>query len=639
MRKPKETVSQVPRLMAEWDFEANSAEGLFPEQLGSQSNREASWKCEYGHKWKSKISNRYHGRGCPECNKRLKTSFPEQAVFFYVRKLFPDAVSGYKPEFLNRMELDIFIPELMLGIEYDGKAWHTDANRERDLRKYALCQENGIELWRIKEELKQYTPLDVPADMLFSTDDMQDKEKLGNLISQLIFYHLYPRSKIYDAWYFCHLISPVDVDIKRDEFEIREYQSILRQGSFKDKYPEAADSWHPTKNGNLRPDMFAPNSMVKAWWICELGHEWRTSFAVRARGNGCPYCSGQKVLAGFNDLGTRFPEVAKEWDYRGNGGKTPSMFTGGSSKKVSWVCKEGHRYEARIANRTTKGQGCPYCAHEKPIVGENDLATLYPQIAAEWHPTKNGEKRPQDFLPSSNKKVWWKCSECEYEYQTMITNRTKGTGCKRCAGQVLIPGVNDLASQYPEIAAEWDYERNEGVQPNQVFSQSNKTYAWKDRYGHTWMTSPNARVRGTGCPYCSGNEVWEGFNDLATTHPQIAAEWHPRKNGSLLPTQVSKGYTKKVWFLCPDCDNSYDTYIGNKIKGYGKCPYCSPRKTRAKNVLQVETGLRFKTLKEAAKSVGREDYRQIHMCCVGRCKTAHGFHWEYVEEDESCKNG
>jgi CRISPR/Cas system-associated protein Cas10 (large subunit of type III CRISPR-Cas system) len=118
---------------------------------------------------------------------------------------------------------------------------------------------------------------------------------------------------------------------------------------------------------------------------------------------------------------------------------------------------------------------------------------------------------------------------------------------------------------------------------------------------------------------------------LATTHPDIAAQWHPTMNGELLPTQVSKGYKYKVWFLCPVCNNPYDSLISNKINGYGKCPYCSPRKTRARKVLQVETGVTFKTLKEAAKSIGKEDYRQIWMCCKGKCKTAYGFHWKYTE--------
>ena len=218
---------------------------------------------------------------------------------------------------------------------------------------------------------------------------------------------------------------------------------------------------------------------------------------------------------------------------------------------------------------------------------------------------------------------------------TLITNRTKGTGCKQCAGQILVSGKNDLETLFPEIAAEWDFEENSGVLPSQVFSNTNKKYSWICKNGHKWKASPNSRTSGRGCPYCSGNLVWVGFNDLATTHPDIAAEWHPTKNCGLTPTQVSKGYSKKVWFLCPTCNKAYDSYIGNKIKGYGKCPFCSPRKTRARLVLQVETGLYFRTLREAAESIGTEDIRCIQQCCVGITKTAYGYHWQYAERSES----
>lgn len=126
MRTPKEFVADIPALMEEWDFEKNTSLCIFPDKLGSQSNTYAYWVCKYGHKWKAKINNRYNGRGCPECKKRLQISFPEQAVFFYVKQKYPDAINSYTNCFNNGMELDVFIPSLNVGIEYDGKAWHDD---------------------------------------------------------------------------------------------------------------------------------------------------------------------------------------------------------------------------------------------------------------------------------------------------------------------------------------------------------------------------------------------------------------------------------------------------------------------------------------------------------------------------------
>jgi hypothetical protein len=281
--------------------------------------------------------------------------------------------------------------------------------------------------------------------------------------------------------------------------------------------------------------------------------------------------------------------------------------------------------------RTSNKRGCPYCSHEKPIVGINDLTTVRPDLIAEWDYEKNTGLPPSQLMPNSNKQVWWRCSKCGFEYKAFVSNRCKGTGCKKCAGQVVVSGENDLQTLFPAIAAEWDFEKNNNS-PSSVFSKSNKKYHWLCKLGHSWQASPNGRVMGRGCPICSGNKVLEGFNDLQTTHPEIAKQWHPTKNNELLPSQISKGYTKKVWFICESCQNAYESYVGNKIKGYGKCPFCTIRKTRAKKVVQIETGKCFKTLKEAALSVGKTDIRQIQMCCKGRCNTAYGFHWEYSDD-------
>jgi DNA-directed RNA polymerase subunit RPC12/RpoP len=648
MRKPKITVAGVDWLMQEWDFEANSAAGIFPDLLGAQSNSYAFWKCRYGHTWKAKINNRYNGRGCPECKKALKTSFPEQAVFFYIKRVFPDAINAYNECFFNGMELDVFIPSILLGIEYDGIAWHKDKSLDNERKKYLICRENKIRLIRLKENKNHILEEREVADEIISvqtpfTSSKRSYPALDSSIKELFsaIKLVYSETGIMTAeapeqnnQSNPDLIWKLDVNSFRDRaFIFENYLATKENNSLGSRFPEVAALWHPTKNGDLTPFMFSPNSYVQVWWKGQCGHEWDSRITVMTRGAGCPYCHGQRVLKGFNDLETKFPDIAKQWHPTENGTETPDMFTFGSGHRAFWLCPECHQtWRSAINNRTTNGHGCPYCAHERPIKGVNDLPTLMPELMKEWDYDKNAGIDPSDFLSFSNKKVWWKCSKCGYEYQTLINNRTQGTGCKRCAGQVLIPGENDLESTNPDIAAEWDYEENNGVLPSQVFANSNKTYAWKCSNGHKWKASPGTRTRGCGCPYCAGNKVWPGFNDIATTNPEIAAEWHPTKNGTLLPTQVSKGYIKKVWFLCPVCQNAYESYIGNKIKGFGKCPYCSKRKTRARVVYQVETGLSFATLKEAARSVDKEDYRLIQMCCVGKCKTAFGYHWEYRDK-------
>ena len=640
--------------MKEWDFEKNSSIGIVPDNLGAQSNSYAYWVCRFGHHWKAKINNRYNGRGCPICKKKMHASFPEEAVFFYVKQKYPDAINSYRDCFFNGMELDIFIPSLNIGIEYDGVAWHKSEGLEKERTKYEICKQHSIKLIRIKENISHYKDriiLNVADDIILMRQPFSSNNNSYYLLDAVIrtllakingedtdsviplsFDNITSENLIANGP-LRFFINDGIIDTKRDKNLILEsYLISLENNSLEKVFPEIAKMWHPTLNGNLKPSMFSHGTNTTAWWLGPCGHEWESSITVMTRGYGCPYCSGQRVLKGFNDLKTINPEIASQWHPTLNEDKTPEMFTSGSGHKAYWLCNVcGQTWKTSINNRTVNKRGCPYCQQKKAITGVNDLATLYPDLVNEWDYGKNGNLDPKHLLSHSNRKVWWKCSKCGYEYQSIINNRIKGIGCANCAGMVLVPGTNDLQTIYPKIAKEWDYEKNLGINPSNVFAHSNKKYYWKCSLGHSWLTAVNNRADGKGCPICSGNIILKGFNDLATTNPDIAAQWHPTMNGDLLPTQVSKGCNKKVWFKCSVCGNAYAAYIPNKIKGYGPCPFCSPRKTRAKLVLQVESGKTFKTLKDAAKAVGSTDIRQIQMSCTGRCQTAFGFHWKYID--------
>lgn len=112
--------------------------------------------------------------------------------------------------------------------------------------------------------------------------------------------------------------------------------------SFALTHPNLATQWHPTLNGDLIPEMVTPGSGKKVWWLGECGHEWDAIIAGRSgKRLGCPYCSGHRVLAGFNDLATINPEIVKFWHPTKNGDLTPEMVTVGSKNYAWWVCKMG----------------------------------------------------------------------------------------------------------------------------------------------------------------------------------------------------------------------------------------------------------------------------------------------------------
>ena len=155
-------------------------------------------------------------------------------------------------------------------------------------------------------------------------------------------------------------------------------------------------------------------------------------------GAGCPICANDVAQAGYNDLTTLFPAVAAEWHPTKNGNLTPSQVVSGSHQTVWWRCSLGHEWRAEIVDRTRGTNGCPYCGNKKVLAGFNDLASIEPEIAAEWHPMLNGALTPEMVTAGSNRKVWWICPD-GHVWRTAISNRTnakKRTGCPVCNGNV-----------------------------------------------------------------------------------------------------------------------------------------------------------------------------------------------------------
>lgn len=203
-------------------------------------------------------------------------------------------------------------------------------------------------------------------------------------------------------------------------------------------HPMIAAEWHPTKNGPLKPTDVTSGMTKKVWWKCTEGHEWFAPISSRTRGSGCPVCSGKVVQKGYNDLASLFPEVAAQWMREKNLPLTPETVTPFSNHRVWWKCTEGHEWQALISARTASSSGCPYCTGRKVKPGYNDLATVYPEIAKEWHPTLNGELTPEMVTVGSKKRVWWRCGE-GHEWRAVIYSRTGKNkhGCPVCAGKLV----------------------------------------------------------------------------------------------------------------------------------------------------------------------------------------------------------
>lgn len=271
-------------------------------------------------------------------------------------------------------------------------------------------------------------------------------------------------------------------------------------------YPQIAAQWDAEKNDALTPDQVTPGTNRKVWWRCEAGHSWQAIVKSRVSGCGCPVCAGRKLLPGVNDFAARYPQIAAQWDQEANGVLRPNQVLPGTHRKVWWCCDQGHRWQASVLSRTVGGTGCPVCEGKQVIPGVNDFASLHPDLAAQWHPTKNLPLTPETVAVSSNHSVWWVCSQ-EHEWKATIARRSHAsTGCPVCAGKQVLAGFNDLATLDPAIAAQWDQERNGNLTPEMVTAGSAKRVWWRCDQGHVWKTKIYVRTgrQRSGCPVCAG---------------------------------------------------------------------------------------------------------------------------------------
>ena len=351
-----------------------------------------------------------------------------------------------------------------------------------------------------------------------------------------------------------------------------------------DTFPVLAKEWHPTKNTGLLPSDVLPHSNKKVWWLCPVcGNEWETTIDHRSNGRGCPKCSKKRaaekltkknLIAGVTDLKTLFPDIASQWDYEKNV-DLPEDNSPYSSRKKWWLCEKGHSYDMPISNRTALQQGCPYCSSKRVLLGYNDLASQRPDLVPQWDKLKNS-KTPYEVMVKSGYKAYWICAK-GHSYQTVVSERTrtdgKATGCPYCAGKKALAGFNDLATVRPEIAKQWDYESNGDLKPSEVTEYSMKRVYWRCDNGHVWDSTVANRSVGNGCPYCSGKKLLQGFNDLRTLFPDVAAEWSEQNKES--PEDFTAGSHTKVKWKCSKCGHIWTAQIKERTYSHTGCPKCT----------------------------------------------------------------
>jgi hypothetical protein len=392
----------------------------------------------------------------------------------------------------------MFVPDYRIGIEYDGVLYHNkEENIERDKKKNKILTENKITLIRIREN---------GLVSIWKNEFFCQAQRKASFKKCFISVLEFIKKEIkLDKNIIEKINNASELDFDDDIKLIKELHKKTKVSkSLLIKRPDLAAQWHPTKNGDLKPENVTCGSTLKVWWVCDAGHEFLMEINSRNKSFGCPYCSGMKVSID-NCIATKKPELIKEWHPTKNGELTPFDVTFGSNKIVWWLCEKGHEYKMDI-NKRNKGGGCPYCSSHK-LHMDNCLTAKRPDLAAQWHLTKNGDLKPEDFFPSSKNKIWWIC-EKGHEWQARIVDRHCGNGCPYCDGKK-VSKENSLATKRPKLVNKWDYEKNGDLTPETVTVSSGRRVWWKCNIcGHRWESNINNMSRGLGrCSKCETNFI------------------------------------------------------------------------------------------------------------------------------------
>ena len=359
--------------------------------------------------------------------------------------------------------------------------------------------------------------------------------------------------------------------------------------------PDLIRLLHPVKNGNLESYFSVEKLKDKLyWWKCPKGddHQWQDKIknvSSRKDPNWCPICNYVKIVDS-NSLFKNYPKVANQWHPTKNGDLTPKNIGPYNKSKRWWKCPEGddHEWEDTVINRTRKKRGCKICKGQITVYSTS-LIEVSPELADEWHPTKNGRITPLDVNIFDYKDYWWKCPKGDdHEWRHSVKDRISGGNCKVCSGIVLTKS-NSLANTNPKLSLQWHQVKNGNLTPFDFTSRSGDKVWWKCPKGddHIWEKEINRRVSGNGCPMCSGTILVKS-NSLKFKYPEIAKEWHTTKNGTLTPDNIAASSSKKVWWKCPKGDDHvWQAQISNRTVSNTGCGVCSSRVVSESNCLNT----------------------------------------------------
>ena len=554
-----------PASASEWHPTRNG--NLTPEDVTPHSNRVVWWQCERGHEWKTSVSNRTNGTSCPYCAGKAVN---EENCLATVNASLAAEWHPTRNDSLTAADVTQYSHKQVWWQCKKGHEW-----------KAAIGDRNG------GHGCPYCSGRYATAENCLGTANSAlaaewHPTRNGSLTSQDVTSGSGKR-----VWWQCEKghewKAAVNSRSRGTGCPYCAGTAVNEENCLATVNASLAAEWHPTRNGSLTSQDVTSGSGKRVWWQCEKGHEWKAAVSHRSGGQGCPFCSGRAVNE-ENCLGTVNPALAAEWHPTRNGGLTPQDVTSGSERRVWWRCKRGHEWRATISHRSS-GTACPYChsatsqmelallcemkclfehvQHRCKVYGQEcdvylpDFGVGFELDALYWHKDRyERDKAKHDFLSAKG--------------VTLLNVRENGlkeisnTDVLFSSKDTPFALISRVVSRLLEIA-----DLNQ--------SETETCRAYLDRGTLVNLAEYDRLLHMLPSPILEAS--------LQGQHTSLASQWHPTRNGSLTPEDVTPHSNKVVWWQC-ERGHEWKTSVNNRSNGTG-CPYCAGKAVNEENCLST----------------------------------------------------
>jgi very-short-patch-repair endonuclease len=413
--------TEHPLVAAEWDYKKNKDR---PEEFSSKSHAKRWFTCsKRNHSILVRIGGRteeYNYLSCYECN---RSTSKDEIYLFYELKLFfnfteyDKKIKIKKGNNIEIIDVDIYLPEQKIVIEYDGYYWHKDS-LQRDLKKNSKLLSRNIKVIRLREK-----PLNLVGKYSINVTSKKYKENANKLLNYLNNNFLNIDEDKLERYLKEKELQNKDEAIKKlNEIDMVSLRGLTNKNSLQNLYPTLInEEWDIKKNKEFRnPEFYSPNSQEVVWWICiECNNSYSQRIQTRVKNYRINRPSCKICRKKITSIGTNFPNLIKYWSKQNN--LSPFEVAQSSNEYFYWNCNNGHTFPAMPSWKIKNIDSCLMCSKKLPSK-EFNLVTEYPFIQKIWDFNKNNEL-PTSFLPQSHKLVYFICLKGNHSYKYKILER------------------------------------------------------------------------------------------------------------------------------------------------------------------------------------------------------------------------